>query len=224
MEKQKKIKRNTLIGDIQEGGISRERHSFIFIKVYGFAKCRLLKISFQKGLLILFEISISFSFWKANGKMLVCRTYLILLTIKEKIFILLNRLDKKFKLKISCSTTHSYQVFQSIYLWHEFWNKKVLVGITLCKNLYWKLIKYTFLQHFLRILKIELNKKNVLLGFQTLQVNHLLTIITKNYIYQCKFKDKIPNIVELKYKIKNILIYSTCTICDFVFFFSKFLN
>jgi hypothetical protein len=62
MEKQKKIKRNTLIGDIQEGRlkmihlqsdikgvifnvykiyISRERHSFIFIKVYGFAKCRL---------------------------------------------------------------------------------------------------------------------------------------------------------------------------------------
>jgi hypothetical protein len=35
--------------------ISRERHSFIFIKVYGFAKCRLLKISFQKGLLILLE-------------------------------------------------------------------------------------------------------------------------------------------------------------------------
>jgi hypothetical protein len=50
----------------------------------------------------------------SNGKMLVCRTYLILLTIKEKIFILLNRLDKKLKLKISCSTTHSYQVFQSI--------------------------------------------------------------------------------------------------------------
>ena len=43
--------------------ISRERHAFIFIKVYGFAKHRLLKISFQKGLLILLETSISFSFF-----------------------------------------------------------------------------------------------------------------------------------------------------------------
>jgi hypothetical protein len=32
-------------------------------------------------------------------------------------------------------------------------NKKVLVGITLCKNLYWKLIRYISLQHFLRIRK-----------------------------------------------------------------------
>ena len=32
-------------------------------------------------------------------------------------------------------------------------NKKVLVGITLCKILYWKLIRYVFLQHFLRIRK-----------------------------------------------------------------------
>jgi hypothetical protein len=32
---------------------------------------------------------------------------------------------------------------------------------------------------------------------------NLLTIITKKYIYKCKFKDKIPNIVELKFKIKN---------------------
>jgi dihydrodipicolinate synthase/N-acetylneuraminate lyase len=30
---------------------------------------------------------------------------------------------------------------------------------------------------------------------------NLLTIITKNYIYKCK--DKIPNIVEFKFKIKN---------------------
>ena len=46
--------------------ISRERHSFIFIKVYGFAKYRLLKIPFQKGLLILLETSISFSFFLSN--------------------------------------------------------------------------------------------------------------------------------------------------------------
>jgi hypothetical protein len=32
-------------------------------------------------------------------------------------------------------------------------NKKVLVGITLCKNLYCKLIRYVSLQHFLRIRK-----------------------------------------------------------------------
>jgi hypothetical protein len=31
----------------------------------------------------------------------------------------------------------------------------------------------------------------------------IITIITKNYIYKCKFKYKIPNIVELKFKIKN---------------------
>lgn len=33
---------------------------------------------------------------------------------QRKDYTLLNRLDKKLKLKISCSTTHSYQVFQSI--------------------------------------------------------------------------------------------------------------
>jgi hypothetical protein len=27
-------------------------------------------------------------------------------------------------------------------------NKKVLVGTTLCKNLYWKFIRYASLQHF----------------------------------------------------------------------------
>ena len=33
-------------------------------------------------------------------------------------------------------------------------NQKVLVGITLCKILYWKCIRYVSLQHFLRIRKI----------------------------------------------------------------------
>jgi hypothetical protein len=27
--------------------------------------------------------------------------------------------------------------------------------------------------------------------------------IAKNYIYKCKLKEKIPNIIELKYRIKN---------------------
>jgi hypothetical protein len=48
---------NTFNPEGTKFNISRERRSFIFIKVYGFAKCRLLKISFQKGLLILLEIS-----------------------------------------------------------------------------------------------------------------------------------------------------------------------
>ena len=76
------------------------------------------------------------------------------------------------------------------------------------------LVLYQFWRVFFECLKryfnnIELNKKNVLLRFQTLQGNLLLnlltiiTIITKNYIYKCKFKDKIPNIVELKFKTKN---------------------
>jgi hypothetical protein len=31
----------------------------------------------------------------------------------------------------------------------------------------------------------------------------LLILIAKNYIYKCKLKEKIPNIIELKYRIKN---------------------
>jgi pyruvate carboxylase len=31
----------------------------------------------------------------------------------------------------------------------------------------------------------------------------LLIFIAKNYIYKCKLKEKIPNIIEMKYRIKN---------------------
>jgi hypothetical protein len=43
-----------------------------------------------------------------------------------------------------------------------------------------------------------------LLGFkeESLTLN-LLILIAKNYIYKCKLKEKIPNIIELKYRIKN---------------------
>jgi hypothetical protein len=43
-----------------------------------------------------------------------------------------------------------------------------------------------------------------LLGFkkESLTLN-LLILIAKNYIYKCKLKEKIPNIIKLKYQIKN---------------------
>ena len=45
--------------------------------------------------------------FKLNGRSLIDHQ-------RKDFFILLNRLNKKLKLKISCSTTQSYQVFQSI--------------------------------------------------------------------------------------------------------------
>jgi hypothetical protein len=43
-----------------------------------------------------------------------------------------------------------------------------------------------------------------LLGFkeESLTLN-LLILVAKNYIYKCKLKEKIPNIIKLKYRIKN---------------------
>ena len=51
---------------------------------------------------------------------------------------------------------------------------------------------------------IEFHKEQFLLGFkeESLTLN-LLILIAKNYIYKCKLKEKIPNIIELKYRIKN---------------------
>ena len=43
-------------------------------------------------------------------------------------------------------------------------------------------------------------------GALTLTSTYLLLslkIIAKNYIYKCKLREKIPNIIELKYRIKN---------------------
>ena len=50
----------------------------------------------------------------------------------------------------------------------------------------------------------ELNQDDLLFIYSFFEcLKAIITIITKNYIYKCKFKDKIPNIVELKFKIKN---------------------
>ena len=51
---------------------------------------------------------------------------------------------------------------------------------------------------------IEFHKEQFLLGFkkESLTLN-LLILIAKNYIYKCKLKEKIPNIIKLKYQIKN---------------------
>jgi hypothetical protein len=48
------------------------------------------------------------------------------------------------------------------------------------------------------------HKEQFLLGFkeESLTLN-LLISIAKNYTYKCKLKEKIPNIIELKYRIKN---------------------
>jgi hypothetical protein len=60
------------------------------------------------------------------------------------------------------------------------------------------LLKYLF-RHSKKILQNKDSQKINVQWFHLL----LCKIITKNYIYKCKFKDKIPNIVELKFKIKN---------------------
>ena len=51
---------------------------------------------------------------------------------------------------------------------------------------------------------IEFHKEQFLLGFkeESLTLN-LLILIAKNYIYKCKLKEKISNIIKLKYRIKN---------------------
>ena len=68
---------------------------------------------------------------------------------------------------------------------------------------------FPFLRAFYDCLKryfhnIEFHKEQFLLGFkeESLTLN-LLILIAKNYIYKCKLKEKIPNIIELKYRIKN---------------------
>ena len=63
----------------------------------------------------------------------------------------------KGQLKNKCSTVSSSTLQNEHNFVSLIWilNKKVLVhvGITLCKNVYWKLIRYVSLQHFLRIQK-----------------------------------------------------------------------
>ena len=70
---------------------------------------------------------------------------------------------------------------------------------------------FPFLRVFYDCLKryfhnIEFHKEQFLLGFkeESLTLN-LLILIAKNYIYinVFKLKEKIPNIIELKYQIKN---------------------
>ena len=51
---------------------------------------------------------------------------------------------------------------------------------------------------------IEFRKEQFLLWFKEEMLTlNLLIFIAKNYIYKCKLKEKIPNIIELKYQIKN---------------------
>jgi hypothetical protein len=51
---------------------------------------------------------------------------------------------------------------------------------------------------------IEFHKEQFLLGFKEESLTlSLLILIAKNYIYKCKLKEKIPNIIEFKYQIKN---------------------
>jgi hypothetical protein len=61
---------------------------------------------------------------------------------------------------------------------------------------------FPFLRAFYDCLKryfhnIEFHKEQFLLGFkeESLTLN-LLILIAKNYIYKCKLKEKIPNIIE----------------------------
>ena len=70
-------------------------------------------------------------------------------------------------------------------------------------------LTFPFLRAFYDCLKryfhnIEFHKEQFLLGFkeESLTLN-LLILIAKNYIYKCKLKEKILNIIELKYRIKN---------------------
>ena len=49
---------------------------------------------------------------------------------------------------------------------------------------------------------IEFHKEQFLLGFKKESLTlDLLILIAKNYIYKRKLKEKIPNIIELKYQI-----------------------
>jgi len=78
------------------------------------------------------------------------------------------------------------------------------------KVCYWTCpLIFPFLRVFYDCLKryfhnIEFRKERFLLGFkeESLTLN-LLILIPKYYIYKCKLKEKIPNIIELKYRIKN---------------------
>ena len=173
MEKQKKLKRNMLIGDIQEGGLKMiHLQSFITYLNVSWVKRFLFNLngdwqnilltnlkdygvvriySFQKEKLIEVSSKISNPFWKdifnslhlAKPYTLINMSECLSLDIlnfvpienyslyikwenvgvsnlshlndhQRKDYILLNRLDKKLKLKISCSTIQSYQVFQII--------------------------------------------------------------------------------------------------------------
>ena len=49
-----------------------------------------------------------------------------------------------------------------------------------------------------------LEKKHILLGSRNFcSFLNLLVLIAKKYIYSCKLKEKLPNIVELEFKIKK---------------------
>jgi hypothetical protein len=57
-----RVKRNTLIGDITQGGLNMIQMSLTEESVCGFASLRQSKTSLQKGFFKLTEISLSFSF------------------------------------------------------------------------------------------------------------------------------------------------------------------
>ena len=60
-------------------------------------------------------------------------------------------------------------------------------------------------------INFELRKDSILLG-NTSENSFLnfFIIVVKNYIYHCKFKDKIPNITELKSKLVYIRSIEEC--------------
>lgn len=50
----------------------------------------------------------------------------------------------------------------------------------------------------------ELDKEKTLLGSKSYSLFlNLLILITKNYIYKCKLREKLPSIIELKFIIKH---------------------
>jgi hypothetical protein len=57
-----------------------------------------------------------------------------------------------------------------------------------------------------------LNKENIFLGCkdESLLLNLLIILKTKNYIYKCKLKEAKPNTIELKNKIKKYQSLDQC--------------
>ena len=76
-------------------------------------------------------------------------------------------------------------------------------------NSFWEDFSLKLKQFFVNF---EIDKRQIFLGYEqeSLFLNFMI-LFAKNYIYKCKFKENIPNIVDIKNRLEKYYAAEVCT-------------